>query len=49
MIVDFRIIGTGERFFPGGYEGLPPFMARYKDSMTSIGSRSSPSMPFSRT
>ena len=30
MIVDFRIIGTGERFFPGGYEGLPPFMARYK-------------------
>jgi uncharacterized protein len=31
MIIDFRIIGTGEKFFPGGYEGLPPFMARYKE------------------
>jgi uncharacterized protein len=31
MIVDFRIIGTGEKFFPGGYEGLPPFMNRYKE------------------
>jgi uncharacterized protein len=31
MIVDFRIIGTGEKFFPGGYDGLPPFMNRYKE------------------
>jgi predicted TIM-barrel fold metal-dependent hydrolase len=31
MIVDFRIIGTGETFFPGGYDGLPPFMDRYKE------------------
>ena len=31
MIIDFRIIGTGEKFFPGGYEGLPPFMDRYKE------------------
>jgi predicted TIM-barrel fold metal-dependent hydrolase len=30
MILDFRIIGTGEEFFPGGYEELPDFMARYK-------------------
>lgn len=30
MIIDFRIIGTGPRFFPGGYAGLPPFMDRYK-------------------
>lgn len=30
MIIDFRIIGTGEEFFVGGYEGLPPFMDRYK-------------------
>jgi predicted TIM-barrel fold metal-dependent hydrolase len=30
MIIDFRITGTGEEFFVGGYEGLPPFMARYK-------------------
>ena len=30
MILDFRIIGTGEEFFPGGYEALPPFMERYK-------------------
>jgi predicted TIM-barrel fold metal-dependent hydrolase len=30
MIIDFRIIGTGEEFFPGGYEALPDFMARYK-------------------
>lgn len=31
MIIDFRIIGTGEKFFPRGYEGLPPFMDRYKE------------------
>ncbi len=31
MIFDFRIIGTGEEFYPGGYEGLPPFMERYKE------------------
>jgi uncharacterized protein len=31
MIIDFRIIGTGPRFFPGGYEGLPTFMDRYKE------------------
>jgi len=31
MIVDFRITGTGEKFFPGGYEGLPPFLDRYKE------------------
>lgn len=30
MILDFRIIGTGDEFFPGGYEALPEFMARYK-------------------
>ncbi len=30
MILDFRIIGTGEDFFPGGYDALPAFMARYK-------------------
>ncbi|HUS69982.1 MAG TPA: amidohydrolase family protein [Anaerolineae bacterium] len=30
MILDFRIIGTGKEFFPGGYEALPPFMERYK-------------------
>lgn len=30
MIVDFRIIGTGEEFFVGGYEALPSFMERYK-------------------
>lgn len=30
MIFDFRIIGTGEEFYPGGYEELPPFMERYK-------------------
>jgi predicted TIM-barrel fold metal-dependent hydrolase len=30
MIIDFRITGTGEEFFVGGYEGLPPFMERYK-------------------
>lgn len=29
-IVDFRIIGTGEDFFVGGYEAMPPFMDRYK-------------------
>lgn len=31
MIIDFRIIGTGEKFFPGGYDDLPPFMDRYKE------------------
>lgn len=31
MIIDFRIIGTGEKFFPGGYESLPSFMGRYKE------------------
>jgi predicted TIM-barrel fold metal-dependent hydrolase len=30
MILDFRIIGTGEEFFPGGYDALPSFMERYK-------------------
>ena len=30
MIFDFRIIGTGEEFFPGGYDALPPFMDRYR-------------------
>jgi predicted TIM-barrel fold metal-dependent hydrolase len=30
MIIDFRIIGTGQEFFPGGYDALPPFMERYK-------------------
>lgn len=30
MILDFRIIGTGEEFFPGGYDALPPFMERYR-------------------
>ncbi|MBS3917280.1 MAG: amidohydrolase [Deltaproteobacteria bacterium] len=30
MIIDFRIIGTGEKFFMGGYEAMPPFMERYK-------------------
>lgn len=29
-IIDFRIQGTGEKFFVGGYEGMPPFMDRYK-------------------
>jgi len=31
MIVDFRITGTGDKFFPGGYQGLPPFLDRYKE------------------
>jgi predicted TIM-barrel fold metal-dependent hydrolase len=31
MIIDFRITGTGVRFFPGGYDGLPPFLDRYKE------------------
>jgi predicted TIM-barrel fold metal-dependent hydrolase len=31
VIIDFRLIGTGEEFYPGGYEGLPPFMERYKE------------------
>ncbi len=30
MIIDFRIIGTGEEFFIGGYEALPAYMNRYK-------------------
>jgi predicted TIM-barrel fold metal-dependent hydrolase len=30
MIIDFRIQGTGEKFFIGGYSALPPFMERYK-------------------
>ena len=30
MIIDFRIIGTGPEFFPGGYDAMPPFMDRYK-------------------
>lgn len=30
MILDFRIIGTGAEFYPGGYGSLPPFMERYK-------------------
>jgi predicted TIM-barrel fold metal-dependent hydrolase len=29
-IIDFRIIGTGKDFFPGGYDALPAFMDRYK-------------------
>jgi predicted TIM-barrel fold metal-dependent hydrolase len=29
-IVDFRIIGTGEDFFIGGYGAMPAFMDRYK-------------------
>jgi len=29
-IIDFRIQGTGEKFFVGGYEAMPPFMDRYK-------------------
>jgi len=29
-IVDFRIIGTGEDFFIGGYDAMPSFMDRYK-------------------
>lgn len=31
MIIDFRATGTGEKFFEGGYEGLPQFMDRYKE------------------
>jgi predicted TIM-barrel fold metal-dependent hydrolase len=30
MIIDFRIQGTGEKFFAGGYAAMPPFMERYK-------------------
>jgi uncharacterized protein len=30
MIIDFRIQGTGEEFFVGGYSAMPPFMERYK-------------------
>ncbi len=30
MIIDFRIIGTGEEFWIGGYDALPAFMERYK-------------------
>ena len=29
-IIDFRVQGTGEKFFVGGYEAMPPFMDRYK-------------------
>jgi len=29
-IIDFRIIGTGGGFWPGGYEAMPSFMDRYK-------------------
>jgi predicted TIM-barrel fold metal-dependent hydrolase len=29
-IIDFRIIGTGEEFFIGGYDAMPAFMDRYK-------------------
>ena len=31
MIIDFRIIGTGAEFFPGGYAAMPSFMDRYKE------------------
>ena len=31
MIIDFRVISTGAKFFPGGYEALPLFMDRYKE------------------
>jgi len=31
MIIDFRIIGTGPEFFPGGYGAMPSFMDRYKE------------------
>jgi len=31
MIIDFRIIGTGPEFFPGGYDAMPSFMDRYKE------------------
>jgi uncharacterized protein len=30
MIIDFRVQGTGEKFFVGGYSAMPPFMERYK-------------------
>jgi uncharacterized protein len=30
MIIDFRIQGTGEKFFVGGYNAMPAFMERYK-------------------
>jgi predicted TIM-barrel fold metal-dependent hydrolase len=30
MIIDFRIIGTGDEFFVGGYDALPSFLERYK-------------------
>ena len=30
MIIDFRVQGTGERFFVGGYSAMPSFMERYK-------------------
>ena len=31
MIIDFRVIGTGPEFFPGGYDAMPSFMDRYKE------------------
>lgn len=31
MIIDFRIQGTGKKFFPGGLSAMPQFMARYKE------------------
>ena len=30
MIIDFRIQGTGDKFFVGGYGAMPAFMERYK-------------------
>jgi hypothetical protein len=30
MIIDFRVQGTGRKFFVGGYESMPSFMDRYK-------------------
>jgi uncharacterized protein len=30
MVIDFRVQGTGEKFFVGGYSAMPPFMERYK-------------------
>jgi predicted TIM-barrel fold metal-dependent hydrolase len=31
MIIDFRIQGTGKKFFPGGFSAMPRFMDRYKE------------------
>jgi uncharacterized protein len=30
MVIDFRVQGTGEKFFVGGYNAMPLFMERYK-------------------